>query len=111
MCICLKHIHASLAVFICTDNTFGLGTGPVLIEYIYCNGNELSVWGCTTLNNNYMYNDRNSAGLRCENYPINKGNSKQIEAIQRCNTPMHTSNTEPKHIKCRVEQFAYKMSS
>ena len=62
------------AVFIYINNTFGLGTGIVLIEYISCNGNELSIWGCTITNSNY--NDRNSAGLRCENYPINEGKSQ-----------------------------------
>ena len=66
-------MHVILAVFIYTGNTFGLGTGIVAIN-IDCNGNELSIWRCS--NNNYY--DRNSAGLRCENSPINEGKSMQL---------------------------------
>ena len=60
------------AVFIYTDNTFGAGSGPVLIEYVNCNGNEASLSQCG-VSNIYNYNDHNSAALKCENYPINKG--------------------------------------
>ena len=65
----MTHKHA--AVFIYADNTFGAGSGPVLIKYISCIGTEASLFQCSTGNNNY--NDRISAALRCENYPTNQG--------------------------------------
>ena len=88
-------LYATAAVFIYTDNNFGLGTGIVLIEYISCNGNELSISGCTTYN--YNYNDRNSAGLRCENYPINEGKS---QAIQSSNFMMYSPPPIPNTSLC-----------
>ena len=59
------------AVFIYADNTFGAGSGPVLIEDISCIGTEASLFQCSIYN--YNYNDRSSAALRCENYPTNQG--------------------------------------
>ena len=65
----ITHKHA--AVFIYADNTFGAGSGPVLIEDISCIGTEASLFQCSNYNSNY--NDRSSAALRCENYPTNQG--------------------------------------
>ena len=69
--VCDFHYGMQAAVFIYADNTFGAGSGPVLIEYISCNGNEASLSQCgVSISYN---NDHNSAALKCENYPINKG--------------------------------------
>ena len=73
MCKKDHYMHACMcaAVFIYADNTFGAGSGPVFIEYVYCNGNEASLSQCSIYN--YNYNVRTTAAMRCENYPNNQG--------------------------------------
>ena len=66
------HAWMCAAIFIYADNTFGAGIGPVYIEYVNCNGIEASLSQCS-INNNYFYNDRKTAAMRCENYPNNQG--------------------------------------
>ena len=49
------------------SSTYGQGNGPIMFGYMYCNGNEDSIFDCSVFGvSSYCSNHYYDVGLKCE---------------------------------------------
>ena len=49
-----------------TSDTFGQGTGLVVMDYVHCSGSELSLWDCSHFTHKHGCTHNDDLGIRCQ---------------------------------------------
>lgn len=60
------YFSLTLVVLVYKDSYFGVGDGPVVLAYVYCNGNEANMTECNSYKFPTYYNSE-VAGVKCYN--------------------------------------------